>query len=183
MNRSTDSLGLENFGSDRLAAICGLYCGACTLYVAYVEENFGELKELAETPLPVKFKVPAERLVCEGCYSSILMPWSDCEFRKCSLEKGVKYCFECKEFPCERLYEFERQKESHLLCHAPLVQNLREMRKIGVKMWLEEQERLWRCTRCAGRLHWLSKACPKCGEKLTEDQMASCLEVPKKPKA
>jgi len=167
------NLGPEKFRSERLGAICGLYCSACRIYVAHVEEDFDELKELAETPMPIKFKVPAEGLVCEGCYSSTLTPWcGNCEFRKCSVGRGIRYCFECNEFPCERLDEFERQKESHLLCHGSLVQNLRDMREMGVKNWLEEQERLWRCRRCASRLHWLSKACPKCGEELTEKQMA-----------
>jgi len=37
---------------------------------------------------------------CQGC-----RPNEACPLPKCAQEKGIAFCFECKEFPCKLSYE------------------------------------------------------------------------------
>jgi hypothetical protein len=41
-------------------------------------------------------------------------------------EKKVTWCFECEEFPCEKLVEFQASWQ------IPILDNLREIKEIGV---------------------------------------------------
>jgi hypothetical protein len=38
---------------------------------------------------------------CEGCRKDTCK-WPDCGVQACYKEKGVDFCFECREFPCDR---------------------------------------------------------------------------------
>ncbi len=43
---------------------------------------------------------------CEGCYVIKGMPfWGECEWYKCSHEKGFDHCCCCETFPCDKLVE------------------------------------------------------------------------------
>jgi len=134
-----------------LAGICGLYCGACTTYRAYKDKNVALLEKLAATR-----KVPVERITCDGCLSSNYRLYlshesRDCEFRRCAKEHKVIWCFECAEFPCKRLNDFSRDGKAH---HTAVIDNLKEMKSLGVDEWLKVQEKRWLCPYCGQKLHW-----------------------------
>lgn len=61
--------------AERLIGRCGIYCGACALYIN------GK---------------------CDGCLDPHTV---ECPIYKCVQSKGVNYCGECPEFPCERHYQ------------------------------------------------------------------------------
>ena len=63
-------------GSDivKLAAPCGLYCGACKFYL--VDK-------------------------CEGCKKK---REEKCPIWKCAENLGMRFCGECEHFPCEKNY-------------------------------------------------------------------------------
>jgi hypothetical protein len=68
-------------GSPELVASCGLYCGACRFYI--------------------KGK-------CKGCAANERATW--CKLRSCCIEKGIRTCAECTEFPnpndCKKFNNF-----------------------------------------------------------------------------
>jgi hypothetical protein len=134
-----------------LAGICGLYCGACTIYRASKDKDLTLLRMLAATR-----NIPFERLVCDGCLSSnsrqfVPSESRDCAFMKCAREKGVTWCFECVEFPCKRLEDFIHDGRAH---HTAVIDNLKEMKSLGVDTWLMVQEKRWQCPDCGRKLHW-----------------------------
>jgi len=139
------------FEMKELAGICGLYCGACTTYRAYKDKDSTLLNKLAAT-----HNIPVDKIACDGCLSHnyrLYLPaeFRDCYFRKCAEEKGVTWCFECSEFPCKRLKDFSRDGRAH---HTAVIDNLREMKNLGVDEWLKIQEKRWRCPNCGKKLHW-----------------------------
>lgn len=57
-----------------LASPCGLYCGSCKFYIT---KN------------------------CKGCKSK---RDEKCPIWKCAEERGLRFCGECDDFPCEKNY-------------------------------------------------------------------------------
>ncbi|HPQ39256.1 MAG TPA: DUF3795 domain-containing protein [bacterium] len=91
-------------------SVCGLNCARCKL------EAYGD---------------------CGGCRGSRDTHWSpDCFFLSSAEEKGLDYCFQCDEFPCEPLRGFAADGHEH---HRITVENLKRMREIGLENWLAEQ--------------------------------------------
>lgn len=64
---------------EKLLGKCGFYCGACPTFIA------GN---------------------CKGCV--LEHNKGDCFSRDCVLEKGLRFCGECKNFPCETIMTKER---------------------------------------------------------------------------
>ena len=55
--------------------------------------------------------------------------WSECPLRKCCIEKGVTFCYECKEYPCKIIKEqFPRAEE-----------RLNELKKLEIEEWVKKQ--------------------------------------------
>ena len=83
--------------------------------------------------------------------------------RECVNKKNLEWCYQCNDFPCQMLYDLQSY------WRTPVVENLRQIEKIGVGKWLEEQEWKWKCTNCDTGLHWFSFGlCPECGEENTD---------------
>mgnify|MGYP003563218347 CR=1 FL=1 len=59
---------------EKLLGKCGFYCGACP---SFIKGN------------------------CSSCF--LEHKKGDCFSRDCVLEKGLRFCGECKEFPCETI--------------------------------------------------------------------------------
>jgi hypothetical protein len=142
---------MVEFELRELAGICGLYCGACPVYRAYKDKDRTLLQKLAAAG-----NILVEKIACDGClshnYRLYLPPdSSDCEFRKCAKEHNVTWCFECNEFPCKKLRDFARDGRAH---HTAVIDNLKEMKSLGVEEWLKVQEKRWRCPNCGKKLHW-----------------------------
>ena len=140
---------------------CGLYCGCCIIYRAYHDRNLGLFEEA-----PVHFRhrfdlenASQEQIACNGCRSPKPFAYCDtCQIRRCAQAKQLEWCFECEDFPCQRLYQFES------FWRMPLIGNLHLIRKLGVDKWMARQEKEWICDSCGNRLHWFSFGiCPRCG--------------------
>jgi hypothetical protein len=63
--------------------------------------------------------------------------WSGCPVRKCCIAKGIAFCFECTEFPCERNWG-EKSEHANVFT-AEKIKRLQEMKKIGVEEWIKKQ--------------------------------------------
>lgn len=137
-----------------LLGICGVYCGACTTFRAYNDND----EALVEWE--VKMGMPHDEIFCKGCLSNLVNEWcSNCDFRKCVKKKSVTYCFECEDFPCKKLVNFSKTRPHRTLG----LRNLKQLKEVRVEEWLGKQEKRLTCSSCCKKLHWYSEKCPDCG--------------------
>jgi hypothetical protein len=137
-----------------LLGICGVYCGACTTYRAYNDND----QALVEWE--VKMGIPRDEIYCKGCTSKLVNEWcSNCEFRKCTSKREITYCFECEDFPCRKLIDYSKTRPHRTLG----LKNLKQLIELGIQEWLEQQRKRWTCCHCGKELHWYSEKCPDCG--------------------
>jgi hypothetical protein len=123
----------------RLAAVCGLFCPACTIYIA-TREDPERLKKLAEIA-----KLSIEDMRCYGCRSEKRIPYCEsCKMVKCAAEKSIDFCGECKEYPCEDLKKFQ----AALPHRIELWQSLERIREVGYEQWFEEMLSHYSCLKC-----------------------------------
>jgi hypothetical protein len=130
-----------------LAGPCGFYCGTCRHYLARTKGLLAE-KRLKHG--------------CQGCrIQNKKCAWikRDCELL---LKNQVTFCFECSQFPCEKLQEFDQRhrKDDNI---SP-IENLMRIKEIGAALWLKEQEELWSCPSCGGNVCVMDGECYDCGE-------------------
>lgn len=137
-----------------LAAPCGLYCGSCEIYRACKDDDFETLAGFGK-----ELNMPLDEVVCDGCRTEKTMFWCpDCEIKGCCEERGVSFCFECRDFPCIALVEFQEQAPHHSEC----IGNLEMMADVGIQSWLEEQDERWRCSLCKTKISYYTERCPNC---------------------
>jgi len=148
-------MNTEHKAQDTLAAVCGLYCGACSLYIGSTEEP----ERLAR--LAVLFNAPPTELRCLGCRSGRLgIHCRDCEFKACANGKGISFCGECDEYPCAKLAEFQRQRPHRI----ELWDDLDRIKKAGTEVWIREKEAEYACPKCGTINSAYDLSCRKCGE-------------------
>ena len=117
--------------SDSVAP-CGMNCALCASYLAWVND----LKSKG-------IKMP----YCTGCRTRN----KQCTFVKKScyrLLKGrVDFCFECSDFPCDHLKSLDARYKSRY--KMSMIDNSRFIKEHGMQMFLEEQEKSWKCPNCS----------------------------------
>ena len=148
--------------NEHLAAVCGLYCGACTLYRARRDDNPKRLREVLQQAIE-RWQVPEDEIECDGCLGGgRLTPYCrDCRTRLCAKDRpGVTRCSDCSDFPCDLNTAFNNDGMRH---HAEVLENLRRMREIGAEKWIVEQEERWRCPGCGAQVDWYARTCYSCG--------------------
>ena len=145
----------------RVAGICGIYCGTCPKYLAPRENDMEELQRMAQ-----ESSLSVEEIRCDGCLSDHLhRDCIDCKhgFRRCAEEKKVTWCFQCSDFPCQRLEAF---KDIHAINgiwhHKKVIDHLQFMKQHGVEEWVKNQDREGACSNCGKMLFWYSRQCPRC---------------------
>lgn len=142
-----------------LAGICGAYCGACPVYRAWADQDTPRLEALAHA-----LGTTTDRLMCTGCRTPATFCFGgDCEIKTCAQERGIAFCPECSEYPCERIQRFDAGAPYH----AAMRRDAAQLRGGGVSAWLREQDRRWRCSGCGAKVPAGSEACPACGRTLT----------------
>ena len=114
-------------GSDKkLAAVCGLYCEACTLFIA-TKEDPERLKGLA-----ARFQLSEEAIKCYGCRSDKRGPYCEkCKMFTCAVERGIDFCVECAEYPCSHLKQFQSERAHRI----ELWDGLDRIKTVGYKEW------------------------------------------------
>lgn len=131
------------YNANEVTGICGLFCETCPTFAD------GECKGCLSDHV-------AERcLICRP------------GFRDCVKERGITRCSECNDFPCERLQKF---KDCHVVNgishHEHILDYVRAQREMGVKAWVEEQEKQHLCPECGTMLIWCERTCRGCGKEI-----------------
>jgi len=136
----------------RRLAPCGLHCGKCfaftdgdiSFHSRRLRESLGNFDGYAERFVKVldapvfgkygDFKELLEYLgqgSCKGCREERCKLYRSCRVRLCSEKRGVDFCFECGEFPCEETGLDADLYRRHVAINE-------RMREIGVHEYYEE---------------------------------------------
>ncbi|MCF8228811.1 MAG: DUF3795 domain-containing protein [Bacteroidales bacterium] len=129
-----------------LIGSCGIFCSACYSY---------------------------QKGTCLGCGSENrnqqrISKWN-CRIRNCcKQEKHLNYCFECKEFPCDKILKFVKShpKDKKYTYRHQAIQNLADLKAMGISQWLLEQQQKYTCGDCGGQVIFYDDFCVDCKKKI-----------------
>ena len=110
----------------QMIAVCGLECHKCDILQATNDPKIAQeiadwfKKERNEDVKPADIR-------CMGCKGDRTKHWSpDCWIVQCCVDKkGLEFCYQCDEFPCEKLVEWSKGCEGY----GKALERLKEMRK------------------------------------------------------
>ncbi len=139
----------------KLAAVCGLFCPACTIFIG-TREDHERLKVLAEHA-----HKPVEELRCDGCRSEKRCYYcrERCKMGKCASEKGVDFCGECNEYPCEDLRAFQAAMPHRI----ELWESQERIKEVGYEKWYREMIEHYSCPKCGTINSAYDLKCRNCG--------------------
>jgi len=149
---------LSHLSSNKeLVAACGIYCGACGIYLATQENDNEKMLQYA-----VVLNQTFEETFCDGCgaKSKSLHCFKKCTFINCKRKNGVDFCIECEKFPCMSLNEF-KLKMPHRI---EIIESQNRMKEIGIENWLYEMQDYFSCPRCKTINSAYHLNCRNCGE-------------------
>jgi len=138
----------------REAAVCGLFCPSCSIYIG-TKEDPERLKKLARG-----FNVSVNEMECEGCRSDKRIGYCrTCKMAKCSSEKGIDFCGACEDYPCEDLKQFQA-----VLPHRiELWKSQERIKEAGYEKWYAEMVKHYTCPQCGTLNSAYDMTCRKCG--------------------
>ena len=139
-----------------LVSACGLYCGACGIYLATQENNSEKILQYA-----VVLNQTFDETLCDGCGAKrkSLHCSKMCTFIDCKQRKGVNFCTVCDEFTCQALNEF-KSKMPHRI---EIINSQYRMKEIGLEKWLLEMKDYFSCPQCKTVNSAYHMVCRKCG--------------------
>ncbi|MBW1642370.1 MAG: DUF3795 domain-containing protein [Deltaproteobacteria bacterium] len=116
---------------EQMTAPCGLDCFNCIVYLA------NENQEM-RTAVSEHLDIPLEEAVCKGCRNengkcSAIPKGMECNVYPCAEKKGIKFCCDCTDFPCDYLHPYADQA-AHVP-HNTKVFNLCLIKKLGLETW------------------------------------------------
>jgi hypothetical protein len=129
----------------QLDGYCGLYCGACPKFI-------GSREGTEENP-------------CCGCKSDRISGWClTCNLKACAREKGLEFCYQCADYPCENLEGFKTSAEYPY--HCEVYEYMKSIETEGKAAWLEKMKIRWSCPACGKEASWWDLTCTQCGATL-----------------
>lgn len=114
---------------------CGLDCFNCPAYLA--DEDMALRAQIAE-----RHGLPFESAKCGGCRNSrgtisFLGDAGQCAVFTCTSSKGIAFCCECPDFPCDLLHPYADQ--ASVRQHNTKLFNLCLIKKLGLDRWAVEK--------------------------------------------
>ena len=147
-------MGKNETSDKKLAAVCGLYCEACTWFIA-TREDPKRLKGLA-----ARLNWSEEGSRCYGCRSEKRLPYcQSCKMFECTSERGIDFCSECEQYPCDKLKQFQAAMPHRIELWA----NLGRIKSVGYEQWLKEIRDRYTCPECKTINSTYDLKCRKCG--------------------
>lgn len=127
----------------KLIAQCGINCGTCIAFFGY-------------TMAGKKRKHP-----CIGCRNRASL----CAFikkgcKRIAAKEPVEYCFECSDFPCEKLSKIDKVYRTRY--EMSLIENLQFIKANGMDAFLEMERQKRTCPTCGGVVCVHNKRCYTC---------------------
>ena len=131
----------------KMTAPCGLDCFNCPMYLANKNEKLRNV--IAE-----RLNIPFEKAVCGGCRNekgiiAFLNMTEPCYVYKCTESRGINFCCDCSEFPCDHLHPYADKASQ--LPHNTKVFNLCLIKKMGLESWAKEKAKTVKDTYFKGK--------------------------------
>ena len=120
---------------EQMTAPCGLACFNCVVYLANEDQGIRAL-------VAQQLGMAQEEVGCRGCRAEKgrcpVVPM-ECSVYPCAEKRGVKFCCDCSDFPCDLLHPYADQADK--LPHNTKVFNLCLIRKMGIEAWARDKAR------------------------------------------
>jgi len=124
----------------QMTAPCGLDCFNCHFFLAHKDpEAMRQVEQWSK-----ELNISIEIMHCRGCRNHngqiplqkhLFGDSHRCAAYECSQDKGVKFCGDCEEFPCDNLHPYA--DKAGTLPHNIKVFNLCLINKMGLEKWAE----------------------------------------------
>ncbi|MBU1239159.1 DUF3795 domain-containing protein [Myxococcota bacterium] len=115
-------------------ALCGIDCFNCELYV----DNITDAMRQRIAPL---IKGDTAQISCAGCrQSGCLLLKQECATKKCAQERGVTFCSDCTDFPCEKFTPSTDGADRRP--HNLKIYNLLRIKKEGIDSWARDAKNI-----------------------------------------
>ena len=117
---------------------CGIYCGACDIYVSSHTGDRATQQRIADWLREhADVHCEAAEIACGGCWGRLEEHWSaDCKVLKCAKARGIELCSDCGEYEsCTTLETFYQGGE-----YDSARATLKRIREVGVEAWAKERE-------------------------------------------
>ncbi|MFC1476958.1 DUF3795 domain-containing protein [candidate division KSB1 bacterium] len=115
-----------------LTSFCGIDCFNCDYFVDNITDE-------SVAFLSKHMDIDKEKVACKGCRieEGCHMLFAECKGCECVKEKGVDFCFECEEFPCEGFQPVAADADKY--SHNMKLYNSCRIQKIGLERWAKEE--------------------------------------------
>ena len=132
----------------QMTAPCGLDCFNCPLYLASENEEL-------RTAIYKNMGIPYEKAFCIGCRNEngtipFLNMTEPCNVYKCIEKKGIDFCCDCSDFPCDHLHPYADMASQRP--HNTKVFNLCLIKRMGLEAWAETRAKSVKDTYFKGKL-------------------------------
>ncbi len=90
---------------EKIVAFCGIICSECPAFIAKRTNDDELRRKTAEEWSTEEWPLQTSEINCDGCTAGGELPkfCTMCEVYRCGMEKGVRNCAYCREYPCEKL--------------------------------------------------------------------------------
>jgi len=139
---------MESLNKSYLIAPCGMNCGVCMAYLR-------------------------EKNACTGCRgANAYKPVTRvrCKIKNCATFRSgkAKYCFECKNFPCDVLKHLDTRYRTKY--NMSMIENLKHIKNFGIRKFIKNEEMRWTCSKCGGKICVHKGFCIECGRNKNETE-------------
>lgn len=120
----------------QLTSPCGIDCFNCEIFEKNVTPEL-------QNRLGSIFGKKPEEITCRGCRVSgcLFIPYP-CPTKVCVESKGVDFCCDCDEFPCDKLHPCADRADA--LPHNLKLFNLCRIKAVGLENWAKETKAIRR---------------------------------------
>jgi hypothetical protein len=162
----------EEIQNRDLMAPCGLYCGACGIYIATRDGN-----EKFKAIMGNLYGTRPEETACLGCMQTDppkqLYSWcSACKIRACVKSKGYYSCHQCEEWPCNEIENFPLATGLRVIKRA-VVQWREKVAAYGDEQgsieWARTECERYHCSACGNPLFRGAQRCRACKQDVAEE--------------
>ena len=99
---------MEN--TERMIAYCGIVCTDCPAYIATQANDREALEKVAaQWSEEYHAMLTADDCACDGCLATTdrhMTHCGECKIRACAVERKVRNCAHCADYPCDELKGF-----------------------------------------------------------------------------
>ena len=107
-----------------------------------------------------------EKNKCNGCNGADKLKLNSCRIcsiTKCVKSKKIRYCFECDKLPCTRMKQLDKRYRTKY--GMSMIENLEYIKKYGIRKFINQQNKKWKCKKCNSLLCVHRDFCLNCGKK------------------